>query len=55
MSSSYFDFHDPPTTSDVSKKTHGLTPVWGYADVVASTHPHVRVGERVYGDLAPAR
>jgi hypothetical protein len=27
----------------------GRVPVWGFASVVASTHPEVSVGERVYG------
>jgi hypothetical protein len=27
----------------------GRVPVWGFADVVASRHPHVAVGERFYG------
>ena len=27
----------------------GRVPVWGYADVVASSHPEVAVGERYYG------
>ena len=27
----------------------GLTPVWGFADVVASRHPDLPAGERVYG------
>lgn len=27
----------------------GLTPVWGFADVVASKHPDLPLGERIYG------
>ena len=27
----------------------GLVPVWGFADVTASRHPDVAVGERIYG------
>lgn len=27
----------------------GLVPVWGFADVVASRHPDLPVGERIYG------
>ncbi|MGB0388183.1 MAG: DUF2855 family protein [Ardenticatenaceae bacterium] len=27
----------------------GKVPVWGFADVVESTHPEVAVGERIYG------
>jgi hypothetical protein len=30
---------------------HGRVPVWGYAEVVASAHPQVPVGKRVYGYL----
>ncbi|HVK33146.1 MAG TPA: DUF2855 family protein, partial [Burkholderiaceae bacterium] len=41
----------------------GIVPVWGYADVVASTVPELAVGERLYGywplaeqvDLQPQR
>ncbi|WP_436533296.1 DUF2855 family protein [Actinoplanes sp. HUAS TT8] len=32
----------------------GLAPLWGFADVVASTVPEVAVGLRVYGYLPPA-
>lgn len=32
----------------------GRIPVWGYADVVASRHPAIAVGERVYGYLPMA-
>jgi tRNA U38,U39,U40 pseudouridine synthase TruA len=53
--SSYFEFNYPPTVGQVSKKTHGLIPVWGFADVIESTHPGIRIGERVYGYLAPTR
>jgi tRNA U38,U39,U40 pseudouridine synthase TruA len=41
--------------SEVSKKTHGLIPVWGFADVIESTHSGIQVGERVYGYFAPTR
>lgn len=34
--------------------TWGLPPVWGFADVVASTVPEVTTGRRVYGYLPPA-
>jgi len=30
-------------------ETWGQIPVWGFADVVASTHPEIAVGERLYG------
>jgi hypothetical protein len=32
----------------------GLVPLWGFADVAASTVPDVVVGQRVYGYLPPA-
>jgi hypothetical protein len=52
---SYFDFHAAPVADGASPKTHGLFPVWGFGDVVASNHPVTKVGERVYGYFAPAR
>ncbi|KAG6873181.1 hypothetical protein C0995_001791 [Termitomyces sp. Mi166 len=53
----YFDFHDAPEVRDVdvSKKTHGVIPVWGFATVVESGHPKIHAGERVYGYFAPTR
>ena len=53
----YFDFHEAPEDpeSGVSPSTHGVTPVWGFGTVVASTHPAIHSGERVYGYLAPTR
>ncbi|KAJ7158072.1 hypothetical protein C8R46DRAFT_1291474 [Mycena filopes] len=51
----YFDFHPSPETREVSPKTHGLVPVWGFGTVVASSHPKILAGERVYGYLAPSR
>jgi hypothetical protein len=33
----------------------GQIPVWGFADVAASRHPEVQVGQRVYGYLPMAR
>ncbi len=29
----------------------GLVPVWGFADVIASNHQEIKVGERIYGFL----
>ena len=52
---SYFDFHAAPDVNEVSPMTHGVFPVWGFGDVVASNHPVAKVGERVYGYFAPAR
>ena len=52
---SYFDFHAAPDAGGVSPETHGVFPVWGFGDIVASNHPVARVGERVYGYFAPAR
>ena len=53
----YFDFHAAPTTTEppVSPETHGVIPVWGFGMVEASTHPDIKVGERVYGYFAPTR
>ncbi|MEW9799535.1 DUF2855 family protein [Alteromonas sp. CYL-A6] len=31
--------------------SYGIIPVWGFADVVASRHPDIPAGERVYGYL----
>lgn len=33
----------------------GPAPVWGFGEVVASSHPKVQAGERIYGYLAPSR
>ncbi|KAF8137562.1 hypothetical protein EV363DRAFT_1318335 [Boletus edulis] len=51
----YFDFHAAPNAPEygVSPTTHGVTPVWGFGTVVASTLPAIHSGERVYGYLAP--
>ncbi|KAF7975365.1 hypothetical protein HWV62_9689 [Athelia sp. TMB] len=53
----YFDFHAAPTTTEppVSPETHGVIPVWSFGMVEASTHPDIKVGERVYGYFAPTR
>ncbi|KAK7048949.1 hypothetical protein R3P38DRAFT_2872203 [Favolaschia claudopus] len=53
--SSNYDFHPAPDSGNVSPKTHGLVPVWGFGTVVASSHPKINSGERVYGYLAPCR
>lgn len=52
---SYFDFYPVPKTSETSSKTHGLIPVWGFGTVVASTHPQIQKGRRVYGYLGMSR
>ena len=41
-SMNYWDFFPAPTG-------FGRVPVWGFADVVASNHPEVSAGERLYG------
>ncbi|KAF8215236.1 hypothetical protein K438DRAFT_1562324 [Mycena galopus ATCC 62051] len=51
----YYDFHAAPKTENVSPQTHGLVPVWGFGSVVASSHPKILTGERIYGYLAPSR
>jgi hypothetical protein len=51
----YFEYHSCPTKRDISDKTHGIVPVWGFGTVVESTHPKVVKGERIYGYLAPCR
>lgn len=53
----YFDFHEAPEAreSGVSPSTHGVTPVWGFGTVVASTLLAIHSGERVYGYFAPTR
>jgi len=57
MCYSYFDFHPAPASDNgnVSPETHGLVPVWGFGTIIASTHPKIKEGERVYGYLAPTR
>lgn len=37
------------------EKPWGRIPVWGFADVAASRHPDVKIGQRVYGYLPMAR
>ncbi|GGW89034.1 DUF2855 family protein [Alteromonas halophila] len=32
-------------------KNEGIMPVWGFADIIASEHPQLEVGERLYGYL----
>ncbi|KAG6841494.1 hypothetical protein C0991_010352 [Blastosporella zonata] len=51
----YFEFNDSPEAGDVSPKSHGLFPVWGFATVLKSSHPKIYEGERVYGYFAPTR
>jgi len=31
-----------------------VTPVWGFAKVIQSTHPKIKIGERLYGYFPPA-
>ncbi|MFT5039121.1 MAG: hypothetical protein ACI8TX_000068 [Hyphomicrobiaceae bacterium] len=40
----YWDFFPAP-------ESWGRIPVWGFAEIVASAHPDLKVGERVYGYL----
>ncbi|KAG6834829.1 hypothetical protein H0H93_007109 [Arthromyces matolae] len=51
----YFEFHDTPEVGDVTGRTHGVIPVWGFGTVEESSHPKIQKGERVYGYFAPTR
>ncbi|KAF7348090.1 hypothetical protein MSAN_01761600 [Mycena sanguinolenta] len=51
----YYDFHPAPEAKNVSPKTHGVVPVWGFGTIVTSSHPKIVPGERVYGYFAPTR
>ncbi|KAH7887012.1 hypothetical protein F5I97DRAFT_1094462 [Phlebopus sp. FC_14] len=51
----YFDFHPAANDADISPKTHGVTPVWRFGTVVASNHPSIQAGERIYGYFAATR
>ncbi len=48
----YWEFF-PPAASGLGA-TWGLVPLWGFAQVAASTVPGVEVGQRLYGYLPPA-
>eukprot|EP01111_Echinosteliopsis_oligospora_P017412 TRINITY_DN7523_c0_g1_i1.p1 TRINITY_DN7523_c0_g1~~TRINITY_DN7523_c0_g1_i1.p1 ORF type:complete len:388 (-),score=99.03 TRINITY_DN7523_c0_g1_i1:50-1213(-) len=46
----YFEFF--PIPADTEKKlseSHGNVPVWGFGTIFQSTHPSLKVGERIYG------
>ncbi len=47
----YWQFF-PPNGDDADG--WGVIPVWGFAEVVRSTHPDVPVGERLFGYFPPA-
>ncbi|PRP79684.1 hypothetical protein PROFUN_12582 [Planoprotostelium fungivorum] len=51
----YFEFHPAPQTKETSPKTHAVLPVWGFGTVEASSHPSVKVGEKVYGYFSMSR
>ncbi|KAG7085752.1 hypothetical protein E1B28_003295 [Marasmius oreades] len=53
----YYDFYPAPSKPEenISPETHGVVPVWGFANVLVSSHPQVHVGERLYGYFAPAK
>ncbi len=55
MAFRYYEFHAAPETDNISPKTHGIIPVWGFGTVVASSLPDIKPKERVYGFLAPTR
>ncbi|WP_419907540.1 DUF2855 family protein [Hoeflea sp.] len=42
----YWNFFPPAQNDDAG---WGIIPVWGFADVTASNHPDVPVGDRLYG------
>ena len=46
----YWGFFPVGDTSD----THGIVPLWGFADVVESAHPDISVGCRIFGYLPMA-
>src|SRR5262245_36108513 len=48
----YWQFF-PPAPRGLGPES-GVVPVWGFADVAASTLPEVGVGQRVYGYLPAA-
>lgn len=45
----YWQFFPATDESGAADSQWGCIPVWGFADVVASEHPDVPVGERMYG------
>ena len=44
----------PEVTGDGDAEGWGVVPVWGFADIVASKHGDVPVGDRLYGYFPPA-
>ena len=50
----YWQFFPPVLKSDAKADEWGVLPVWGFADVVASEHDAVPVGERLFGYFPPA-
>jgi hypothetical protein len=48
----YWEFF-PPEPRGLTTRW-GLPPLWGFAEVTASAHPGVTVGQRIYGYLPPA-
>ena len=49
----YWQFF-PPAQESGDADGWGVVPVWGFADVVASKHDEVPVGDRLYGYFPPA-
>jgi len=45
----YWQFFPATDEAGASVSEWGCIPVWGFADVVVSSHPDVPVGERFYG------
>lgn len=48
----YWQFFPP---ADDANGTWGMTPVWGFAEVIQSKHAEVPVGERLFGYWPPAQ
>ena len=44
----YWQFF-PPHLTDGDDADWGIVPVWGFAEIVASNNPDMKIGERSYG------
>jgi hypothetical protein len=50
----YWQFFPPVEQPGDDVDEWGVLPVWGFAEIVASKHPHIPVGERLFGYFPPA-